>query len=193
MARKLRLPIAALVGIAALATTASAQAGCVSGAKQTFAQFGDANWYSLIPDGGFEGTKGAWTASSGASIVSGNETYFLNKSADAYSMRLSQAASVVSPGFCIQSNTPLVRYVAKTSSGSTAVLRTDAILSNGLAVTVSRMSGTSTWRPTPQIQLWVNYLAALAPSGTATINLRITAETGTWQIDDVYLDPFKKV
>jgi hypothetical protein len=35
------------------------------------AQFGDSNWYSLDPDGGFEGTKSAWTASSGASIVSG--------------------------------------------------------------------------------------------------------------------------
>jgi hypothetical protein len=108
-------------------------------------------------------------------------------------MRLTQGASVVSPGFCVRWNTPLVRFVAKTSSGSTAALRTDAILSNGLAVTVSRISGTSSWQSTPQIPLWVNYLATLAPSGTATINLHITAETGTWQVDDVYLDPFKKV
>lgn len=51
------------------------------------------------------------------------------------------------------------------------------------------VSNNGTWKPSPQVSLLLTNVGGLLT--TKAISLRFTATSGTSQIDDVYLDPFK--
>ena len=51
--------------------------------------------------------------------------------------------------------------------------------------------GTGVWAPTLPLPFLVNATAAVAPNGTTPLAFRFTALSGRWQIDDVYVDPYK--
>src|SRR5262245_33496686 len=132
----------------ALAPGASA-ANCTAGAKQVFAPWGDANYYSLLPNGGFESGKNGWTTTGAATVVAGNEPFNLSGKG-AYSMSLPVGSSATSPSFCIESKTPLMRFVSRLAAGSSGTLRLDAVV-NGLPMSLGTVSGSSTtWSPSPQ-------------------------------------------
>lgn len=182
---------------AALVCASNANAGCVGGSSQAFKQFGDLNYYSLIANGGFESTTPAWAFSGGAAVVNGNETFYLNNRNDRRSASLPAGASATSPAFCIQADTPLSRFVARTGSGSGASLRVDLVcpllLGGTAVVTAARFGGSSAWAPTPQIPMLACLVTGGTPLTSATIQVRIVAESGCWHLDDFYLDPYKKV
>ena len=175
--------------------TAAPQAGakeCAPGAKQTFAQFGDANFYTLLPNGGFESGRSLWTTTGSAAVVTGNESFGLAGTGTS-SLRLPPGSSATSPVFCIQSSTPTMRFVQRLSSGGSGTLRLDAVI-GGVPLGLGTVSASSTsWTPSPIVSLWVAAMAPLAPQGALDIQFRVTATAGTWQIDDVYLDPLKRV
>jgi hypothetical protein len=186
-----RIAVAAACG-AFLALAPAASANCTPGAKPVFASWGDANYYSLLPNGGFESGKNGWTTSGGATVVAGNEPFSLS-GRGASAMSLPLGASATSPMFCIEANTPLMRFVRRLAAGSSGTLRLDAIL-NGVPMSLGSISGSSTtWAPSPQVNLWLANYARLAPSGQICIQFRVTATAGSWLIDDVYLDPLKRV
>jgi len=59
--------------------------------------------------------------------------------------------------------------------------------------TLGELSGTSSWQPSPALQLLgTNLMATLSLDQTA-IGFRFTpADGGSWSVDDVYLDPFAR-
>jgi hypothetical protein len=179
---------------AALAGASNANAACTGGSSQTFKQWGDLNYYSLITNGGFESTSPAWAFTGGAGIVSGNETFNLNSRNDRSSALVPASATATTPSFCVQLDTPLARFVARTGSGPTATMRVDLLCpasgGGSTAVTVARFGGSSSWAPTPQIPVTA---CGPAGAGSVSIQMRVVAETGSWQVDDFYLDPYKKV
>jgi hypothetical protein len=169
----------------------AANATCTSGAKPIFSQFGDANYYLLLPNGGFESGKASWTATGGAAVVPGNETFALAGKGD-NSLSLPAGASATSSTFCITADTPLARFVMRLKSGTTGSLRLDAMIGS-LAFPLGTVTSTSTaWAPSPQVRIWLTNFASLARSGEITIQLRATATSGSWLVDDFFLDPFKK-
>src|SRR4051794_1792968 len=128
-----RIAVAAACG-ALLALAPAASANCTPGAKPVFASWGDANYYSLLPNGGFESGKNGWTTSGGATVVAGNEPFSLS-GRGASAMSLPLGASATSPMFCIEANTPLMRFVRRLAAGSSGTLRLDAIL-NGVPMSL---------------------------------------------------------
>src|SRR4051812_20882012 len=91
---KLAAAVAALTLVAAMSALASsAQACSYSGAKQAFSQWGDRSNYVLAPDGGFEAGGSGWSLSSGATVVAGNESYYLNGTGDSKSLSLPAGSS----------------------------------------------------------------------------------------------------
>ena len=190
--RPFRLSALLLLSAVMLAVVPAANATCTAGAKQVFSQFGDANYYSLLPNGGFESGKASWTAVGGAAVVAGNETFALSGKG-ANSLSLPAGASATSVAFCIAADTPLARFVMRLKSGydRLAAPRRGGRQPGAAARRPSR-GRPPTWAPSPQIRLWLTNFAFLAPNGEITIQLRATATSGSWLVDDFFLDPFKK-
>lgn len=64
---------------------------------QPFLPWTDSGYYFLAPGGSFENSLTGWTAKSGAKIVSGNESYYVNSHADSHSLSLPNGSSATSP------------------------------------------------------------------------------------------------
>ena len=148
---------------------------------QAFAPFADPAYYFLAPDGGFENGAAGWSLS-GASVVDGNESFDLSGGGE-HSLGLSAGDSALSPTVCVGLEHPTFRYVArKTSGGLLASLRVSAVFPGGLSVPVGTVTGSSAWSPSPVTLIGANLVAD-------TVAFRFTAVSGSWQVDDVYVDP----
>jgi hypothetical protein len=181
-----------LAGVAAsgaAAGAASKASGCPSRTlKQAFAKWGDTHQYFLLPNGGFESGTTSWTTGNSPSVISGNETYYLNSSSDKHSLQLPAGAWVRTGQLCTNPEDQTVRLMVK---GATGQLKFDAYIVCGTNIrTWSGQvdgSGSTSWRPSPAIQFALSGQC----STTATVQFTFTAIGATWQIDDAYLDPFK--
>jgi hypothetical protein len=205
MARPARMVLAAgavIAAIVAASPAAQAATGCGSRAQSTpFAKYGDTNSYFLAPLGNFEAGTGGWTLSN-ASVVAGNETFFVGgKTTDKSSLKIGGSASTGT--FCITKDDPSVRFAAKSvpsgSGGNYSQLNVSAIIRSpgGSVMTyylgALQASGYANWTLTPQLSwgsAFADYL--FGPDGTATIQFQfnVQGQGGNWLIDDVYVDPF---
>ena len=158
--------------------------------SQAFAAFGDATNYTPVPGGDFEAGSAAWTTSR-ASIVSANESYHVRKSGDSRSLAISPSGVATSPTVCAGLEHPTMRFFAKSSGllpvASVSVL-TETSLGVVLEVPLGVITPGSQWHPAPKYLVVANLLPLL-PNDYTPIAFRFRAVTGTWSIDDVYLDP----
>ena len=192
----------ALVTATAGAATARAQraaapAKCPSRAMSSpFSQWGDTGKYFMLDNGGFESGSTSWTLAGGAKVVSGNESYHLSSPGDSHSLRLPTGASAQSAATCFDVSAQTVRLMVKGPSSSGAQLKVDAYVltqtSSGVNIrTVSTqiLSPGTSWSPGAPVTFALGQSQMLA--ATATVQFTFTALGGTWQIDDVYVDPFQ--
>jgi hypothetical protein len=163
--------------------------------SQPFSRWGDTNSYTLVTGGTFEVGSLPWALLSGASVGSGNESYYVHASSDQRSLSLPSGSSATSPAVCTSIYHPTLRLFVKNTGSTSSRIRVEALypaLLGGVAVArLGDLSGTSTWQPTPALPLTVtNLLATLSLQQTA-IAYRFTPEdtVGRWLIDDVYVDP----
>jgi hypothetical protein len=188
--------IAALAFLAVSATTGVALAACpTQPVSNPFSQWGDANDYFLVPGGSFEGTPDqvGWTLSN-ASLTSGNEPANVTSSNDQQSLTINAGGSATSPYFCADNTMSSLRFFAEQVTAGTD-LRVDALVqtSNGVqAVAIGDLpdGSISSWAPTQPLGAGSGTL----PAGTSImVALRFVAPSsaGTWQIDDVYVDPYR--
>lgn len=200
MARKVLLrliALATLVCAAAVAGVAGAQParagllGCDGQtAVQPFTPWLDPMNYALLTGGSLESTTG-WTLSGGAKLVSGNEPWQVNAPTDSHSLWLPSGGSATSPAFCVTLLHPTVRFFAANSGSTLSTLQVDVITTVlGLKVTtpIGVLFGRA-WQPT----LPLPFLDGLLSGTQGTVQFRFTplgAGSG-WQIDDIYVDPFK--
>ena len=209
----LRTPARLLLGLAALAAAAafaasaaapSAKAAtlglsCPTPAAQTFAPWGDYQYYIPAPDSGFEHGATGWTLAGGARVVTGNEPYMVGGAGQSHSLSLPAGSSATSPPMCIGLFSGGMRFFLQNTGAASSTVRVQVIyhggagaLLGGLGSTLGisdkgTFSGTSAWRPSP------NFLMAggLLPLLTQSVQFRFTplSTGGNWRIDDVYLDP----
>ena len=179
--------------------TASADS-CEDGAiTQPFQRFGDPASYKLLPGGSFEAGTDAWQLSGGAKIVSGNETYNVGGPAHSRSLQLPSGSAAVSPFTCVGLAEPTLRLFAKRNSAllglvSTLNVQIQVKTSLGLSVWLPVLPGDlggSSWHPTLPMPLIANILP-LSQSDKTPVRFRFTPVLGSWQIDDVYVDPVMK-
>lgn len=191
---------AALLAVALLALAAfagSAQACSYPEAERVFSPWGDQRNYVLAPDGGFEAGGSGWQLSRGAAVVEGNESYYLNDAEDSKSLSLPAGGSAVSPAVCMALDTASFRLVARNSGDPSSQLRVEAVYKLfGLirTKTAGTLSAGSTWAPTQSVSTVLTLSTIVGTLIPSAIEIRFTPldSSGRWQVDDVYIDPFRR-
>jgi hypothetical protein len=156
---------------------------------------GDPFDYSLSPGGNFESGGQEWTLTGGAAVVGAGSTFKAGGTVNAGSLQMPPGAIAISPRFCAGWDEPTMRMFARTVAGSSGTLTLlvfytdeDGNLRNA---TVGFMSPGlyKSWRASP-----ITPFAMAVPMGNyrTAVQLAIIAGKGTtWQIDDVYIDPYR--
>jgi hypothetical protein len=190
---------AALAALAILAPTAGAALldGCPDAdASQPFQRWGDQAFYVLAPDGGLEQGGAAWNLDGGAAVVDGNESFRVGGAGDSQSLSLPDGSRATTAPACIGVDSPTTRFFARNDGDPDGRLGVSVIVDTLLGpvtVPIGSVDGSqSSWHPTPPFLLIANLTALpIVKDGTASIRLRFTPHGGDWQIDDVYVDPWK--
>ena len=183
--------VAAAFALALSAAPAKASliaGGSCPGATQAFKQFGDARYYTFGTNGGVESGTTGWTVSSGASVVRGNESFYIHSSSDSKALSLSRGATALTPSMCMGTSSTVVRFFVE---GNTSV-RVDVVERNLLGLVVgilnaTTVTGSSAWQPSPAV---LNLDSLQGVLGVSSVQLRFTALDGTALVDDVYVDPW---
>lgn len=198
--RKVITRLAAVTAFGVFASTGVAAANCVQQpTSQPFSQWGDTKSYFLLPGGAFEGgyLPSGWSFWN-ASPTLGNEPFHVHSAYDTWDVTLAPGGSAISPSFCMDATMPSFRFFAhQTVPGS--ALKVTLQVSSGtqlvttLTSTVSSLSDGSfpTWAPTGSLNL--ASLLNIGSSATLTGRLYFSVGTGfgQWQLDDVYVDPYR--
>jgi hypothetical protein len=163
--------------------------------SQTFLPWKDAAEYTPAPGGNFEAASPAWALTGGAAVASGNESYNVSGKG-ARALALPAGGSATSPATCTSIYHPTVRFFVRNTGSASSRLTVQALypglLGKTQVATVGTISGSSTWQPSPTLGLLVPDLLSTVSLGKTTIAFRfIPADrAGSWQVDDVYIDPF---
>jgi hypothetical protein len=191
--------LVSMLAVAGLASTAGvARAGLITGLLNgncptsipMFAPWGDFAPYYFAPNGGFENGTSNWTLSGGAAVVTqDNEPWYL---AGFGSHALSiPAGGSATTSVCYGVTYPGVRFFAAGKDGA-ATIHVRVVSRSLLGVLSVLDGGTFTadqsWDPSPKVSTLFSALAA--PLGSKTMQLQFTVESGTAQIDDLFVDPF---
>jgi hypothetical protein len=197
----MRLVIVGLVAaLAAAASSGRAEAGllsCGTSSLQPFAPWGDYSPYTLAPNGSFDlGTTG-WSLSGGARLVADGNPYVSKSS----SLVLPSGSSATSPAACVKIADPATRFFlrnAGTTGGSLKVEVTYKTLLGllPLTATLGTISADGTWQPSPKYgTLLANILGTLGLNRnlSASLRFKFTARSGSFQIDDLFVDPLLQI
>jgi hypothetical protein len=194
--RVLALCVGLLGVLAAFGGTQSAvaAAGCPGALTTPFSGFGDTNQYMLAPGGSFEGSLSGWTLSGGSKITTGNESFQVTAKKDSHALTIPAGGSATTPPICLTVTSPLIRFFASGGNGSSP-LNVEVLGSTFLGsyqLKLAQLAASPSWAPTPQVYLFSNLAALASSSGTVNVQLRFSNPgTTSWQIDDVYIDPWK--
>ncbi len=167
-------------------------------ASQPFAPWGDSNSYVLVPGGAFVPGSAPWLLSGGASVAPDSGTLVVNGVSDAHSLSLPGGSSAISPPSCTSIYNPLVRLFVRNTGSTSSRLTVQALypgLLGGVAsATIGELSGTASWKPSPQMTLLLSNLLSTLSLSQTVIAFRFAPadRTGHWSVDDVYLDPYRR-
>jgi hypothetical protein len=202
-----RLVALLAASVALLAVTASPAAagdellGCGYDAAHPFLPFLDPLPYTLLPGGDFESGAAGWRLSGGARITDGNEPWDVS-GPGSRSLLLPSGSSATSPPMCMGLVLPVVRFFS-TGGALLSSLQVDAVYTDASgrqrAVTLLPAGLPSkSWAPSlPLLQLGGAVNGLTLNGLTTEISLRFTPRglfgSGTWRIDDVYVDPWKVI
>lgn len=188
--------LTAMAVVVLLLNAASALAACPSQPGSTpFAQWGDTNNYFLVPGGTFEGTPEAigWNLSN-ASLTPGNEPFYVNSPTDDQSLTINGGGVATSPAFCLDDTMSDLRFFAQEDEAGSDLEVNLLVWRRRQVVTIPIADLTDgsmpSWAPTSPIGLPTDEI----PSGFSAFGaLQLVAPggQGSWQIDDVYVDPYR--
>ena len=153
--------------------------------------------YQLAPDGGFEAGAQGWTLA-GARTVAGNESHYVGGRADDTALQIPAGASATTPVFCVGIEHPTARFFAKRTGGTLlSALRVDVqfetVLGIQASLPIGLVLGGGQWQPTLPMLMVANLLPLL-PGQHTPVTLRFVPQGGgTWTVDDVYVDPYKRL
>ena len=175
---------------AGLLTTGPAET-CDPNVGKPFAPWGDEAYYILVGGGSFEGMN-SWKLRDGAAIVRGNEPFYVRGPGNR-SLYLPAGASATSPTTCFVFADWHLRLFARNVSGQYGAIKVEVLVPSLLGVLSILDGGVITadgrWKPSPRIGLLVSNATSFL--GTKAVAVRLTAARAGFQVDDVYLDPYK--
>ena len=201
MALGLLVLAATLASLGATATPAKASLGVACGGEttQAFAPWKDYAAYAYAPNGGFESGSTGWSLAGGAKVVPGNSTFFTHGKGERYSLSLPAGSSATSPPMCISLFSSKMRFFAANAGSPSSKLTVQIIYGGGVSGLLSLVTKTlglsdfgyvtagSAWQPSSEIGM----LSGTLPVLTQYVQFRFVPadRTGSWLMDDVYLDP----
>jgi hypothetical protein len=181
-------------GLSVPAASASGSLGLLPSCGATsnpFTPWGDPAAYCAFPNLGFESGKTGWTLTGNASIVSANEPWHVS-GAGTHALQLGPSATALSSKLPINLLDPWVRGFAR-SAGANGSLRVQVIfrgllgnLTGVLNIGSLSPGSYSSWQPTQRV---LSALALPLLTTSAQVQFTSTAKSGSWQVDDAYLDP----
>ncbi|CAN5156435.1 hypothetical protein BH20ACT13_BH20ACT13_08240 [soil metagenome] len=164
---------------------------------QPFLPWLDSKYYFLMPGGDLESSAG-WTFAGGARLLEGNEPFYVHRADDRRSLFLPSGGSARTASICVDSDEPTMRFFVRNTGSPLSVLAVEARVRTtllGVTATTSlplgAVLGTQEWHPSLPVLFKLSLNQMLG--GTTTVDFRFTALGlgGKWQVDDVYVDPFK--
>jgi hypothetical protein len=188
------LTATALTSASAVASDSAPTGGCPAVATvQPFGPWQDFADYFLAPSGDIEDGAAGWTLAGGAQPVEGNEPYLVGGAGDHLALDMPARSTATTASFCVGVEHRTMRFVARGPARGS--LRIEAIFHAGNArqksVRIGAVDGGGDWAVTDVMPMIVNETAA--DHGNAVpVALRFTARgSDAWQIDDVYVDPYR--
>ena len=191
-----------VAGLVALVASSGVAAGtaassCPSRALTTpFLPWGDRDLYFLATDGSMESTA-SWALTGGAKRVAGNETFYVNSPLDRNSLYLPYGSSARTASMCVTIHSPTLRLFVRNTGSAASALKVEVLFTDRFgfrrSVAVAALTGSSSWKPSPAV-LFLNLIAPLLGAGETTwVSFRFSPMGwgGSWQIDDLYVDPLK--
>lgn len=168
--------------------------GCGTASK-VFAPWGDNDNYLLVPGGAFEPGTPTWAMSGGAKVVAGNEPFYVRSALDRNSLYLPSGSSALSPTVCFGLGDWHARFFVRNVGSSTGSLRVDVAVKSLLGLVSildgGTVRGTGVWAPSPRIGLTLTNLCSLLGVKAVAFRFRVVGSGAAFQVDDVYLDPWK--
>jgi hypothetical protein len=147
-----------------------------------------------MPGGDFEPGSPAWDLTSGADETAVNEPWAVTDEMDGHSLYLGSGSSTTSGTICVGIEHPTVRFFTKASS-TLATLKVEVLFWDGSgnqqSLTIGTITGNTGWAPTLQTPIVANLLSLL-PGSKTPVAFRLTATSGSWKVDDFYVDPFSR-
>ena len=201
-ARRLSIAFASVLAVAA-ALAPSAQAGLLvesagdcdeQSASQVFLPWLDVANYVLAPGGAAESADG-WTLTGGAGVAPGNEPWNVHGAGDSSSLSLPSGSSATTGAMCVGIEHPTLRFFAKSSgAGPLSALKVEVLFEDSLglvdSLTIGYAGPSGSWTPTAPYVVGASLLPLL-PGSHTPVAFRFTPQgTGSWRIDDVYVDPY---
>jgi len=129
--------------------------------------------------------------------VAGNEPFVVGGATDSSSLVIDGGGVALSPAFCIDSSMPDLRFFARSLSTNGKlevhlVVQTRAGLVTAPFSRVADLAAGSmpSWAPTAPLALSGGVTAPGGRTTTARLGFSVEGHGG-WQIDDVYIDPYR--
>jgi hypothetical protein len=197
--RRFWLLVSAVASVVALAVPAASAAGpsglgllpSCGATSHPFTNWGDQGSYCAFPNLGFESGRTGWALTGTTSIVSANEPWHVS-GPGTHALQLAPGATALSPSLPVSLLDPWIRFFAH-SRGANGPLhvqvRFRGLLGNLTGVlNFGSLSpgGFASWQPTQDV---LSTLALPLLTSTAQVELTSQAKSGSWQVDDLYLDP----
>lgn len=179
-------------------TTSESRATCVAPLiEQPFLSFDDERDYVLAPGGSFEDSSLAgWSLEGGAGVAAGNEPFNVRGLSDSNSLVLPAGASATSATMCVDLHWPTLRFVARQTGEKDAELEVEVLYPEAdekhatwhgaKKFKAKRKDG---WRLTEDVKLSPDRGGKFAGGRPVALRFTNTSDQGSWQIDNVYVDP----
>jgi hypothetical protein len=176
-----------------LVSTSDTPATCDTSTSQPFARFGDTSNYVLVPSGSFESGATGWQLK-GASVVKGNEPYYVHGTKDKSSLLIPAGGSATTPPMCFAPGDWHMRFFAQSSSSSLSSMRVNVKVKSALGLLSILDGGTISdngiWSPSPRLALLLTNVTGILAVNSISFQF-VPNDKASWRIDDVYLDPWK--
>jgi len=167
--------------------------------SQPFTNWNDDGNYFLVAGGSFEGDLSGWGLD-GATVVAGNESYFVNSPSDSQSLSIANGGSATTPSVCVTVDSPALRLVVLNTGAKDSKLEVDLNFTDDHGnprtqklTDIGTDKTTGTWTLSNPIKFLGPINSVLNHDGKTNVTFTFSPKDnkGAWQIDDEYVDPIK--
>lgn len=192
--------IAASLAMLAAATTSAVAAAATCPAQPTLSPFiawGDPALYFEVGGGTFESMSELWALTGGASV--GEPPVAREDTEGTGSLSLPPGGRAVSPSACVGLRDATFRFLyARSGPPASGSLRVEVGFAGfGGAqwwIPVRELAGSDSWRLSPILPVIANLVTLFTNGEPVAVSFRFTAVgSASWVIDDLYVDPYKRV